>query len=128
MHCSKGTYIRTLCEDISIKLGTIGYMKSLNRIKVGNFSIEQSLLLEQVEKEKDNPKFWDEHFITFEKFFSNYPLIILDDRKFTLFSNGVELKENKEEGIYQVKDYEQKYYAIGVIENSNLKRKIVLPN
>ena len=34
VHSSKGTYIRTLCQDIATKLGTIGYMYSLNRIKV----------------------------------------------------------------------------------------------
>ena len=32
--CSKGTYIRSLCEDIAKKLGTVGYMKELNRTKV----------------------------------------------------------------------------------------------
>lgn len=37
--CSKGTYIRTLCEDIADSLGTCGYMKSLNRTRVGNFLI-----------------------------------------------------------------------------------------
>lgn len=40
--CSKGTYIRTLCEDIADKLGTCGYMKSLNRTRVGNFLIEDA--------------------------------------------------------------------------------------
>ena len=128
VHCSKGTYIRTLCENISQKLGTVGYMKNLNRIQVGNFSIKQAVLLEQIEKEKDNPKFWDEHLITFEKFFTDFPLVILEDKKFTLFLNGVLLKENREDGIYQVRDTSLRYYAIGTIENGQLKRKIVLPN
>ena len=34
VHCSKGTYIRTLCEQIAEKLGTVGYMKELNRTQV----------------------------------------------------------------------------------------------
>ena len=38
--CSKGTYIRTLCEDIAEKMRTVGYMKELKRTKVGNFNIE----------------------------------------------------------------------------------------
>ena len=126
VHCSKGTYIRTLCEDISQKLGTVGYMKSLNRIQVGDFSIEQAISIEQIEKEKNNQEFWNGHLITFEKFFASFPSIILEDRKFTLFFNGVLLKENREDGIYQVEDTSQQYYAIGEIENKQLKRKIVI--
>ena len=37
--CSKGTYIRSLCEDIANKLNTVGYMKNLKRLQVGNFNI-----------------------------------------------------------------------------------------
>jgi len=39
--CSKGTYIRSLCEDIAESLNTVGYMKELNRTKVGNFFIRR---------------------------------------------------------------------------------------
>ena len=37
--CSKGTYIRSLCEDIATKLGTIGYMKELKRLEVDRKSV-----------------------------------------------------------------------------------------
>ena len=37
--CSKGTYIRTVCENLAEKLDTVGYMKELRRIKVGDFEI-----------------------------------------------------------------------------------------
>ena len=40
VYCSKGTYIRVLCEDIAKTLGTVGYMKELVRTKVNNFKIE----------------------------------------------------------------------------------------
>ena len=46
VNCSKGTYIRSLCEDIAKKLGTIGYMENLIRLKAGEFSIENSITLE----------------------------------------------------------------------------------
>ena len=45
--CSKGTYIRTLCEDIAKKLETCGYMKELKRIRVNNFKIENSISLKK---------------------------------------------------------------------------------
>ena len=55
VHCSKGTYIRTLCENIAEKLETVGYMKELIRLQVGNFKLEQSVTIEQIEENKDNP-------------------------------------------------------------------------
>ena len=47
--CSKGTYIRTLCHDIGEKLGCGGCMEKLLRTRVGQFSLDQSLKLAEVE-------------------------------------------------------------------------------
>lgn len=49
VHCSKGTYIRTLCHDIGTKLGCGGCMEKLLRTKVGIFLLEDSLKLSQIE-------------------------------------------------------------------------------
>ena len=46
--CSKGTYIRTVCENVSEKLNTIGYMKELKRIKQGIFDISSAYNLEDI--------------------------------------------------------------------------------
>lgn len=48
--CSKGTYIRTLCDDIGKKAGCGAAMESLKRTRVGNFQIENALSLSEVEK------------------------------------------------------------------------------
>ncbi|MBA7617076.1 tRNA pseudouridine synthase B [subsurface metagenome] len=50
--CSKGTYIRTLCNDIGDELGCGAYLSNLVRKRVGNFSIKDSLNLEELKKEK----------------------------------------------------------------------------
>ena len=50
--CSKGTYIRTLCNDIGDELGCGAHLSNLVRKKVGNFSIEDSLNLEELKKAK----------------------------------------------------------------------------
>jgi len=50
--CSKGTYIRTLCNDIGDELGCGAHLINLVRKKVGNFNIEDSLNLEELKKEK----------------------------------------------------------------------------
>jgi tRNA pseudouridine55 synthase len=47
---SKGTYIRVLGKDIAEKLGTVGYLKSLKRIKVGSFAITDSKSLNEFEE------------------------------------------------------------------------------
>lgn len=49
VHCSKGTYIRTLCDDIGKKLGCYGCMKDLIRTKVSAFELVDSLKLEEIE-------------------------------------------------------------------------------
>ena len=43
--CSKGTYIRTVCESVAEKLNTVGYMKELRGVKVGEFNIEDTISL-----------------------------------------------------------------------------------
>ena len=47
--CSKGTYVRVLGNDIAQKLGTVGYLESLVRTRVGSFSIDKSKTIENFE-------------------------------------------------------------------------------
>ncbi|MEW6623235.1 MAG: tRNA pseudouridine(55) synthase TruB [Bacillota bacterium] len=47
--CSKGTYIRTLCEDIAEKLGTIAYMSFLVRTHLGNYSIFSAYSIDEIQ-------------------------------------------------------------------------------
>lgn len=124
VHCSKGTYIRKLCETIAEKLGTIGYMKELNRIQVGQFKLSQAITIEDIEKNKDNVEFWNEHIITMQKFFENYPVTELQERKLNLFLNGVQLTNNKPDGLYQIKVNDD-IIGIGEIRNNLLKREII---
>ncbi len=51
--CSKGTYIRTLCDDIGAELGCGGTMQSLVRTKVGPFTLEDARTLSQLQELKD---------------------------------------------------------------------------
>ena len=53
VHCSKGTYIRTLCNDIGDDLGTYGYMSFLTRIAVEDFKSEDSYSLDVIESMVD---------------------------------------------------------------------------
>ena len=48
VECSKGTYIRTLGQDIALKLGTVGHLKELRRTKCGNFGLDDAITLEKL--------------------------------------------------------------------------------
>ena len=119
VYCSKGTYIRTLCENIAERLHTIGYMKELNRIKVGEFKIEDSIRIEELEKNIHN------NFITIEEYFDKSKSIELDNKRLQLFLNGVQLTWKLEDGVYKIYSDSQ-FIGIGTIKNSLLKRDIIL--
>ena len=122
VHCSKGTYIRSLCSDISKKLGTIGHMIELQRVQVGEFNISNSITLEQIQ---NNPNELEKYLITIEDIFKDKVNINLDNKKLQLFLNGVQLNFNKEEGVYKIYNA-NKFIGIGCIKKNKLKRDIVL--
>lgn len=126
VHCSKGTYIRSLCETISEKLETVGYMKELNRIKVGSFSENKAVTLEEIKENAKNKEFWIEKMITIEEFFKDKPKIILPEYKLKLFLNGVNLSQKAQNGIYRIYSEENEFIGTGVIKGSLLKREIVI--
>ena len=112
VHCSKGTYIRSLCEDIAKKLGTCGAMSYLRRIKTGKFSIEDSITIEEIQEEKIYPM---------EKLFDNKIQIEKDLNKLL---NGMEIECDKPDGLYSL--YTNHYIGIGKIKDKKLKREIIL--
>lgn len=126
VHCSKGTYIRSLCEDVANKLGTIGYMKELNRIKVGEFSIEQSVTIQELEENLTNKNFMNEHFISVEKLFSKKQEIIINEQRIKHFLNGVKLTYKLQDELYRIYDENKKFIGIGSVKNDLLKREIII--
>lgn len=126
--CSKGTYIRSLCEDIAKGLGTIGYMKELNRTKVGIFNIENSISVEELEKHKEEKNILESHIISIENVFiqiyGNDNFVSLDDKKLELLYNGVKLKTDMEDGLYRIYNEEKVFIGIGSVQNGYLKREI----
>lgn len=124
--CGKGTYIRSLCEDISKKFETVGYMKNLKRIQVGDFKIEDSITIDELEKNINNGDFINSKIISIEKLFDRKNSIKLDNRKLQLFINGVKLTQEYDDDIYKVYNENNEFVGIGIIENQLLKRDIVL--
>ena len=107
VNCSKGTYIRTLCEDIAEKLGTCGYMKELRRTRVGRFTLN----------DKDK-------FITLEEIMEDKESYTLDDENLKKIINGVKISTNLKDGFVKLY-HNQKFIGLGEVENNKLKRKII---
>ena len=127
--CGKGTYIRSLCEDIAEKLETVGYMESLKRIRVGDFKIEESSKIQELEENKEDTKYLESKIISVEEIFKNKEKInpvLVKKYKSYLFLNGVKITQNQENDIYRIYDKNEKFIGIGIIQDKLLKRDIIL--
>ena len=118
VHCSKGTYIRSLCEDIAKRLDNVGYMSALNRIKVGEFSIEEAITIEQMQ---EGSIFYQ----TIEELFQNKPKITITPNRLNPFLNGVKLTMKEPDGVYRIYCQED-FVGIGIVEKEFLKRDIIV--
>lgn len=115
--CSKGTYIRTLCTDIGDKLKCGAHMGALLRIKVGNFTLQDSITLKELEAYKDTI----ESYITpVDTLFGEYPIAKISEVGQKRLVNGnalrlIDFKEiNKEASnkIIRVNDINDKFSAL----------------
>lgn len=84
-HVSKGTYIRSLVNDIAHGLGTVGTMTSLNRVKQGIFNISDSYTLEDIEN--DNYK-----LLSIKEALSNVKQVIVSGEELFKIKNGTRLE------------------------------------
>ncbi len=122
--CSKGTYIRSLCEDISKKLGTVGYMKELNRLQVGEFYIKDAVTISEMKEKIEAGNL--ENIITIEEIFKNNPQIQLEQEQIEPYINGVKINTKKTNGVYRIYKPDGTFIGLGIIENSKLKRDLVI--
>ena len=116
--CSKGTYIRSLCEDIAKKLDNVGYMKELERTEVDDFTIDDSYSLEEIETKEVK-------LITIEAVFKKNEEINLTEKELKLFLNGVQITKIVDDNIYRIY-CNQNFIGLGIVKNNLLKRDIVI--
>lgn len=123
VECSKGTYIRSLCEDIAGKLGTVGYMKELNRIQVGNFNIRNAITVVEFEKNIKEQNYSD--IISIEEIFKNRKRINLEEKNLGKYLNGVEIHQSCTDDVYRIY-LNDKFIGLGTVQKQKLKRDLVL--
>lgn len=101
---SKGTYIRSLINDICLKLGTVGTMQSLIRTKQGNFTLNDAFTLEDIKNNNYTIK-------SIEETLSSIETINLDDNLYLKVKNGAIIDKIFKNEIACLK-YQDKIVAI----------------
>jgi len=115
VHCSKGTYIRSIARDLGDKLNSGGHLSALRRLSQGTFNIKNAMTIENIELNK---------LITIEEAFTELSEIQLDSNQTKFFMNGVKIEEiNLEDDTYKIYDSSKKFLGLGMVSNSVLALK-----
>lgn len=112
--CSKGTYIRTLCNDIGAKLGCGGTMQSLVRTRVGNFRLDEAVTLSQLEEFRDADRL-EELLLPVDRVFAECPALHIQEKWRKLLDNGNSFYANQtvENCTYPVGEWVRVYREDG---------------
>lgn len=94
VRCSKGTYIRTLCNDIGEKLECGACMEELIRTKVSRFTLEESLTLGEISEKKENGTL-EEAVLPIDRMFLEYQAVKVKEKYAPLLYNGNPFFENQ---------------------------------
>ena len=119
VNCSKGTYIRTLCEDIGTKLSVPACLESLERTKTSGLDLSTAITLQEAKAYMEKGVL-QEHLIPTDSFLQNYRAIYANEEAVRKLIYGNWLREEDflpiEEPIdgerFRVYDTGQKFYAV----------------
>ena len=117
VHCSKGTYIRTLCKDIGVALGCGGCMESLRRVSAGEYTIENSVPLAQVVASEHPEQF----LLAVDSMFRNYPAITLTEKQEKRCRNGNSFSITLESGTYRAYSQAGEFLMLAKVEDGTMK-------
>ena len=112
VHCSKGTYIRTLCKDIGAALGCGGCMEKLRRVSAGSYTLEQAVSLQAL-IESDDP---GKHLIPVDSMFSSYDQVTLTPKQTLRCRNGNSFSVALADGTYRAYSPEGEFLMLAKVE------------
>jgi tRNA pseudouridine55 synthase len=129
--CSKGTYIRTLCDDIGIRLGTGAHIVALERTAIGFFCLEDSTSFNDLE---DGGLLAGSKYVCgIDLALSGLSEVLLDQNDYRKASNGMQIISNKiralqDSEFVRLKDPDGKLFGIGRINSGiiNIERLLKL--
>lgn len=124
-HCSKGTYIRSICDDLGRVLECGAIMTALRRTMAAGFSLNDTVSLEETENLAVAGEL-EKRILPIEYIFLEYPALTVTGPQATRFSNGGALAKDRLKGqltdtIYRVKDPDGMFLGLGKPETDELK-------
>ena len=115
IHCSKGTYIRSIARDLGKMLGVGGHLSDLERLGQGVFNIKDAFTIEQLNEDS---------VLSIESVFPNFIDINLSSDETRFFLNGVKIKYQKySDAVYKIYSDEGVFLGLGEVNDSILKLK-----
>lgn len=132
--CSKGTYVRTICNDIGERLGTLGHMSFLMRTKVGNFDIKTAYTLAEIAELKKK-EMLDTTLLPLDTPLLQYKRIDFDSSDSERLKNGIKIKVVNDDNKYDLEQLvrvygEKEFIGVGTLidkdNNLYLRMKKVL--
>ena len=113
VRCSKGTYIRTLCEDMGEKLGCHGCMAALRRTRAGEYTIEKAVPLQTLLDAK-NP---EQYLLSMDSPFLGYPAVTLSENQEKRCRNGNAFTLRVPDGTYRAYGKNGEFLMLARVEN-----------
>lgn len=120
IHCSSGTYIRSICRDMAKRLNTLATMVSIKRIRCGNFSSGNSITLDELRQRKESA------LISVEKAIEQLPSIELPENNYSDLINGIKIKYAKNTQTPFALYCKKELFGIADIINGIIKIKTYL--
>ena len=128
IECSKGTYIRTLAEDIAKKLGTIGHIDQLRRLNIKCFHDQSMFSFNQIMKAKSINQF----LLPIDIPLKHLAKKDFSESESSMFINGLSIqtnqRSNNESDYIRIYNDESVFLGVGLYSNGYIKPKIVFSN
>ena len=116
VHCSKGTYIRTLCKDIGEALGCGGCMASLRRVTAGEYTIEEAVPLQEL-LDTENP---EQYLRSVDTMFRNHPAVTLTPNQEKRCRNGNPFSVTYPEDTYRAYSQTGEFMMLAKVEKGTM--------
>lgn len=119
VRCSKGTYIRTLCNDIGDALGCGGCMSSLRRIQAGAFCIENAHSIEGIKSSCEDGTA-EELILPVDTLFAEYPRLTVSEKTEKKLRCGNLVSVDAADGLCRVYSQTGEFLLLGKVEGGSL--------
>ncbi len=118
VRCSKGTYIRTLCDDIGKALGCGATMTALRRTATAGFTEDNALTIDELDKQEDKGAV----LVPTDKLFEKYRALHLNEKQTRSITNGVQMtwRDGYEGEKVRLYSHEGKFLCVSQIKDMKL--------